>query len=774
MKKNECQKQKRLFVLKIAVLLCGTLLFLNELFPQDTTTQSQPVIQLSGVGITWVIQNGETTFSSTNVVKDEIQDALGNGSINNLFELIPSMVTTSDAGTGIGYTYMRIRGIDQTRINVTVNGIALNDGESQGSWFVNLPDFGSHVNNLVVQRGVGTSNNGSAAFGASMNFNTSSVSENPSVELSSSAGSFYTFRNAVSVSSGLINKRLSSSISYSNIQSRGFIDRADAHLHSLFFTTQYRLLFHEKMFGKINFNILYGNEKTGLAWNGVPSDSLKTNRTYNDCGAYYDAADSMRYYDNETDNYQQTHYQLFYDIDKILNFQREDKTVSHHFRFDVGGHLTRGIGYYEEYKDDKSLSSYGLSPLVFTDTVIEQSDLVTRKYLDNYFYGLTFNFKHQILFLNKLTDKEQTIAWSIGGAMNRYDGKHYGTINWMQYAGAIPVNAHWYDGTGDKKQFNLFGTVSYQTKLLYTYLDLQYRRVDYQIAGTDDNLSDISQAYLWNFFNPKAGINLSLGNDSRHNLYLSFAIAHREPTRTDIVDAPSQNKPKPETVYDCEMGYRFHYKKYNFNVNIYDMYYRDQLVLTGLINDVGDAIMTNVKRSYRAGVELVSCYAPFKFFTWKVNGTISMNKILDYTEYVDDWDTGEQRENYLGTTNISFSPNLIVGNEFEFTVLKHFNIALNTKYVSKQFIDNSNNSQYVIKPYCITDLHLSYEIFTEAIPSISFFFHLNNIFNAKYESNAWLYRYYEQGQEYSLNGYYPQAGINFMVGLVLKFDRIKK
>lgn len=729
-------------------------------------------IQLKGVGITWTRPSGEEIFSSSVVNREEIKKSQGNGSINNLFDQIPSMITTSDAGTGIGYTYMRIRGIDQTRINVTINGIALNDAESQGSWFVNLPDFGTHVDNLQIQRGVGTSNNGAAAFGATMNFSTLSANPNPFLEITSSAGSFYTFRNTVSASTGLIKNRLSAAVSYSNIQSKGYIDRASANLNSLFFTTDYRLLSKDlsRDYGKLTFNLIYGNEKTGLAWNGVPSDSLKTNRTYNSCGEYYDANGNVHYYDNETDNYQQTHYQLFYSTNKKYYTEK----LEHNFKIDVGSHLTRGLGYYENYKSNKSFEDYGLPMLVLEHDTLTQTDLIARKYLDNYFYGATFNIEHRMTEPSREGAKRNSFSWSLGGAVNRYQGDHYGNIIWMQYAGNIPINHRWYDGIGDKTQLNIFGTASYSLdENIYTYLDLQYRRINYLIDGSDDNLTNIFQDYIWNFFNPKLGFHYSWkGKQNEHlnqSVYGSFAMANREPTRADLIDSPNEKKPVPETLYDLELGYRLKTKNFAFNANYYFMYYKDQLILTGEINDVGAAIMTNVPQSYRTGLELIASYKPVSFFLWKINGTFSLNKILNYMEYVDNWDTWSQEQNQLGTTDISFSPSIVAANEFVFTPLKHFNIGFVTKFVSKQYLDNSSNDHYILKPYSTTNLNLSYEFHTKIIPEIGLFFNINNLFNAQYESNAWLYKYYKEGIEKFEDGYYTQAGINFLGGIRLKF-----
>ena len=767
MTSNRILKVIREFAAGIATL---TLFCTPVLSLAQSLTDSLNPIELKSVGVTWTRPNGEECFSVTNVNEDAIRKNAGNGSVNNMFDMVPSMVTTSDAGTGVGYTYMRIRGIDQTRINVTLNGIALNDAESQGSWLVNLPDLGLKTQHLEIQRGVGTSNNGAAAFGATMNFSTLDPAEKAFLEFNSAAGSFYTFKNTVAASTGRIKDRFSASVAYSNTLSKGYIDRASANLNSIFFTSDYKMLSKDKSksYGTLKFNFLYGKEKTGLAWNGVPGDSLATNRRYNSCGEYYDLNGERHYYENETDNYNQNHFQLFY-----TGYNKP--SAKNRLRYDLGVHLTRGIGYYEEYKDDAVYAYYGLPDIIYGEDTTSYSDMITRKYLDNYLYGFNFNIKQNI---NKnKTDGEKTKfrqwSWSVGGDIKQYDGKHYGSIIWAQRADSIPANMHWYDGTGNKTQGNLFGTMSFSNEHVYTYLDLQYRLIYYKIAGIDENLNDISQKYLWNFFNPKAGINYSWKDRKSltHSVYTSFAVAHREPTRSDLTESDADRRPVPERMYDVEAGYRLTGNTFAVNANGYFMYYDNQLVLTGEINSVGAAIMTNVKKSFRTGIEIITAYKPVKWFAWNLNATFSMNKILDYTDYIDDWDseTGEQRTAKLGTSTISFSPAIVAGNDFTFTPVKDFNISFITKFVSKQYLDNSQDENLIIKPYCVSNLHFDYTLRTRAVSEIGFFFHINNIFNHKYTSNAWIYKFYSGDELNYMTGYYPQAGINFIGGIRLRF-----
>jgi iron complex outermembrane receptor protein len=739
-------------------------------------------IQLSDVEIKWVRPSGEMPFAGTNVNRDQINGNIGNGSINNLFENIPSMLITSDAGNGIGATAMRLRGIDHTRINVTLNGIELNDAESQGTWFVNLPNLSSYTQNLTLQRGVGTSTNGAAAFGGSINFETlESNNDKPFLEVSSSAGSFYTFKNSVAAGTGLVKQRFSATAFYSNLQSRGYVEHATANLNSAYFTAQYRLLDFKKGkdYGTLRFNLMYGNEKTGLAWNGTDAETLKKNRRYNSCGAYFDNEGNEQHYNNETDNYQQTHYQLFY------NYKKEKQgreNLMHTFDLNVGLHLTRGIGYYEQYKDNRKYSNYdGLTPVMDTaftiadtvtnrvDTVVKElkKDLVVRKFLDNYFYGFTFNFSDEI----RNTQKQSMLRWTIGGAVNEYDGKHYGDIVWTEVAGGVSPHFRWYKNTGRKFQANIYGKIEYMPlRRLLLYGDVQYRYIDYSVKGIDDNFRDLTHRYRWaNFVNPKAGISYYLDSRLRNALYFSFALSHREPTRSDIVDAPADRVPVAETLYDFELGYSLNTSKFAFNANLYYMYYHDQLVLTGELNDVGDPMMTNVDKSYRTGIELVASYRPVRFFLWRLNGTFSLNKILNYKNYVIDYDTYSYREESLGVTDIAFSPNVIAGNEFVFTPLKNFDIALQTRFVSRQYLDNSSSKSFSLKPYSVSNLQLSYTIHTKPIEAIRLFFTVNNLFNMKYESTGSFYQYMENGTLYQYDAYNPQAGVNFLGGISLKF-----
>ena len=708
----------------------------------------------------------QTAANVTTMSLPQIRAQQGNGSVNNLLEFMPSVVTTSESGNGLGATYMFIRGIDQTRINTTLNGVTINNAESQGSWLVNLPDMAAFIENVSVQSGANTSD-GSTSYGARVDFVTREIPTNPFAEVRSSYGSFNTFHNMVSAGTGLIGKRFSMLASFSDIRSDGYIDHSGVRLNSGFLTAQYDLYNFKKNkdYGKLKFHLLYGTEHTGLAWNGVPYDLLETNRTYNSCGEYYDDLGNMYYYDNSKDHYTQTFYQLEY----IKDWIRQDG-LQHH-TLQVMPYLTRGIGYYEQYKDDKKVKKYGLVALYDS---IKTADLVTQKYLDNYFYGIHAQYTGSQVFRNHT---DQGLRWVVGTDVSNYNGKHYGNIVWVQPNRVVdcPAMYEWYRGTGNKLQAKAFGSLRYWYKNFSVTGELQYRRVDYSIDGVSDELAPIPQEYHWNFVNPKVALHYYLNKSKlKHAFDLSFATANREATRNDLVGAPEGRKPIPETLYDLEFSYTMHNDKFFFNTTLYGMYYRNQLVRTGELDQTGDALMANVDKSYRAGIELSAAYRPVHFFTWHINGGFSLNKVLDYVHYVanynEDWDDDGYVEQHLGNTPIAYSPNIIIGNDFTFTPVKNFNISLVTKFVSKQYLDNSGDEAYVLKPYSFTNLRLSYTFHFKCLKDLELFVNVNNLFNTKYENNAAMYSYYYMATDkYYEASYFPQAGINALGGVRLKF-----
>jgi iron complex outermembrane receptor protein len=688
-----------------------------------------------------------TTFQ--NLDKQDIQKADIGQDIPYILSMTPSLVSTSDAGAGVGYTGMRIRGTDISRINVTVNGIPMNDPESQGVWWVNMPDLASSLNSIQIQRGVGTSTNGTASFGASINMQTQKLSMEPFAEISTSYGSFNTQRYRLSTSTGLIDNKWSVDARLSKMYSDGYIDRASSDLKSFYVSGAY--------YGKrsiLRFNIFSGKEKTYQAWYGVPKDSLETNPTYNPYT-----------YNNETDNYQQDNYQMIY-----------SKEINSHWNINAALHYTKGRGYYESFKKNEKLSKYGLGPYYIGGDTITRSDLIRQKWLDNDFYGATASANY---------DNKKNLRVNIGAAFNQYSGDHFGKIVWAEYA-LMGKDYEYYRNNGLKNNFNFFTKVSYDiTEAFSIYGDIQYQMIDYWMSGIHDDFKNLDGYHHFEFVNPKFGLSYAL-ND-HNNIYASAAVAQKEPTRNDFRDADVGKTPKAEFLIDYEAGYEYTATKFKVQANFYFMDYTDQLIMTGKINNVGTPIMTNVDKSYRAGIELMAAAHITKWLNWSANATFSQNKIKNFTEYVDNWDTWGQEVTELGTTDIAFSPNVIIGNQFEFTPIKNFNIAINSKYVGEQYIDNTSSRERMLDAYFTTDLRFNYNIKNKYIKNIALNFSINNIFNSHYVSNAWVYQYksgdgsydgsygdpYSNPSEkpgyYNMAGYFPQAGINFMAGLTLRF-----
>lgn len=676
----------------------------------------------------------KTPTAFTNVSKKEIREINLGQDIPMLLDATPSVITTSDAGAGIGYTGIRIRGTDMTRINITVNGIPLNDAESHGVFWVNMPDFASSVDDIQIQRGVGTSTNGAAAFGASINMQTLKLNAKPYAEISNSYGSFNTLKHTVSLGTGLLEGKWAVDGRLSKLSTDGYVDRAFSDLKSFYISGSY--------YGKksmLKLNVFSGKEYTYQAWNGIPKDSLKTNRTYN---SYT--------YENETDNYQQDHYQLHY------SYQ-----LNRNLNFNTALHYTKGSGYYEQFKDSRSFADYKLNDVIIGVDTITETDLIQQKWLDNDFYGITYSLNY---------DKNKIRA-SLGGAWNKYDGDHFGKVIWANFSSNSEINHQWYFNNGLKTDFNIFAKINYQIiEKLSLYGDLQYRQIDYDIKGEHDDLRDLTQKHNYSFINPKVGAFYEF-ND-KHKTYLSFAIGNREPSRGSFRDADANQIPKAETLYDYELGYNFNLPKLLLSCNIYYMDYKDQLVLTGKINSVGDAIMINVPESYRAGIEVTAALQIIDKLKWSVNTTISRNEIRKITEYVNEYDANwefiSQATKTFSTTDISFSPSIISNSQLSYEVFNNLNIIFTSKYVGEQFIDNTSNKERIIDAYFVNNLRLNYTFKTKFIKEIGLNLMVNNIFNEEYESNAWVWNYYLDGKRYADFGYFPQAGINFLFGLNLK------
>ena len=675
----------------------------------------------------------------------------------------PGVVVTSDAGAGVGYTGIRIRGSDATRVNVTLNGIPYNDSESQGTFWVNMPDFASSVDNVQIQRGVGTSTNGAGAFGGSLNIQTTAPSVEPYAELNNTYGSFNTWKNTVRVGTGLLNDHFSFDGRLSRIKSDGFIDRASSDLKSYFISGAYQ--------GKkdlLRLNVFGGTESTYQAWNGIPESRL--NGDVEGMKAYIarnylseeDAANllnsgSRTYnsftYKDQTDNYWQNHYQLLY-----------ARQFSDKLSFNGALHYTDGRGYYEEYKADQKLANYGLENVDLGGTeAVSRTNLIRRRWLDNDFYGATYNFNYQA---------KNNLNFTLGGAYNQYDGKHFGEIIWAQYASNGKYGDHYYDNTGKKTDFNIFGKASYTlAEKLSLYADLQYRKLDYSILGTEKSLNALNITDQLNFFNPKLGATYFI--DEKSNVYASFAVANKEPNRDDYVNATANIYPSSERLSNLEAGYRFKGQKFQAGFNVYSMQYKDQLVLTGKINDVGESIRQNVDNSYRIGVELDASYTISDQFNVNANAALSRNKIRNYQDYLyeynDDGDIINTVVTDYKSPDIAFSPSAVLFGELVYKPFAGFGIGFQNKYVSKQYLDNTQNEGRKLRGYYVGNIRAGYDFALFGIKQANVGLLVNNIFNKKYESNGYTYGSIYQGVTTTENFYFPQAGTNFLLSLNLKF-----
>ena len=642
---------------------------------------------------------------------------------------MPSVVTTTDAGNGVGYTYMRVRGSDGSRINVTLNGVPFNDSESQGTFFVNLPDFASSLESVQLQRGVGTSTNGAGAFGASLNMQTKSFQEKAYAEVSNSVGSFNTRKHTLAFGTGLHNN-FEMNARISNIASDGFIDRASSNMFGYFFNANY---ITEK--SQVKFLAFGGKEKTYQAWYGIEDvDKLENDRTFNPAGMYTDEFGNTQFYDNETDNYWQNHFQLHW------SEKWSEKWISN-----AALHYTIGKGYFEQYREDEDLADYNLPDFNGNST----SDLVRKRWLDNDFFGATFS-------LNYKTAKTDLL---FGGAANRYLGKHFGEVVWTQFY--VPNPNRYYDDFGNKDDVNFYTKASYNiTSKLNLFTDLQYRMVFYE--ATSVKFSDVNDTFR--FFNPKAGLSYQL--NAKNSFYGYFGIANKEPRRDDY----ENGSVKPERLFDYELGWKYNTQKVKISANAFYMNYKDQLVLTGALNDVGSPIFTNSGKSYRVGLEVESSIAITDKLILNPNVTLSQNKNQDF--YF-------QRDGVLqnlGNTDIAFSPNLVIGNRLTFLPIKDFQISFLSKFVSEQYMGNIDSEQSKLDAYFVNDLNVNYEWkLNKAIKSIVFSGLVNNIFDLEYESNGYFYTYDDDwsnpGNVTTVEGtgYYPQAGINFLLGMSLKF-----
>ncbi len=682
-------------------------------------------------------------FTQSNITKQDIEARNLGQDIPVLLNFLPNVVTTSDAGAGVGYTGIRVRGSDATRVNVTINGIPLNDSESHNVFWVNLPDFASSTQSMQLQRGVGSSTNGAGAFGASLSMSTNGIQEKAFAEVSLSAGSYQTFKTNVQFSSGTLNSFGNFKAEFtgrvSKIESNGYIDRAASDLKSVYLSASF---FNDNTLIKaIAFG---GHEITYQSWYGIDGETLKTDRTYNPAGEIYDDnGNVVDFYDNQVDDYKQDHYQLH------INHQFENDWVTN-----LAFHYTYGRGFYEEYENDADFELYGFDSMQIDGDLIETTDLVQQKWLDNDFYGTTFSAL-------KNFDK---INFIFGGAWNKYIGDHFGEVIWAKYGSTTPKQ-RFYENQGEKTDFNIYAKADYNFNDKWSlFADLQYRIVNYKIAGTDEGPVNIAVKDDNNFFNPKVGVNYFL---DKSNFYFSYAKGHKEPKRADY---EADSNVKPESLDDFELGWKYNSDKFILNTNLYYMNYQDQLVLSGELDNVGNPIARNAGKSYRLGLEIESVIKLTNRLNWQPNIAISANKNVDKYFQFD----GVLKD--FGNTDLAYSPSFIAGSILSYKPMTNLNISFLSKYVGEQFMSNIEHPNSKLKSYFVNDLNVSYEITTKNLfKSIVFSGLVNNLFNIKYVSNGYFYTYDDTWSDANQittitgAGYYPQAEVNFLLGVNLKF-----
>lgn len=685
-----------------------------------------------------VSEDAPVTFS--NLGSEEIADRNLGQDIPSLMKFMPSVTTTSDAGAGIGYTGIRVRGSDATRVNVTINGVPYNDAESQGTFWVNLGDFASSVESLQLQRGVGTSTNGAGAFGASLNILTDSYNPEPFAEISASVGSYSTRKNTLEFSTGLLKDRWAFSGRASVIKSDGYIDRASSDLKSYFLQGT-----HVGENSLIKALVFGGSEVTYQAWDGIDAETLKKNRRFNPAGAYEDEEGNLRFYEDHTDNYMQDHVQLLWNQD-----------YNRRWSSNLALHYTYGRGYYESFREDSELEAYGLTAFLSEGQMVSTSDLVTRKWLDNDFYGTTFSLSYE----------EETLEVIFGGGWNNYVGDHFGEIVYASFAPLTRPFQRYYENQAEKSDSNLFGKATLQLgDRLALYGDLQVRRIHYQVDGVQEEEVPFVVDDAHTFFNPKAGLTFTI--NPLHQLYFSFARAHREPNRTDY----QNGNPEPEELNDFELGWRYSSPGFELNTNLYYMKYRNQLVLTGELNDVGAPIRRNSGNSYRLGLEVDARLRLSPDLWWRPNIALSRNK---NAEWIAPWN-GELRN--FGSTDISYSPEIITGSILEYAPISGLELKWLSKYLGAQYLSNLQNIGSRLDSYFVNDFNIQYTWRNPPLfEQVVFTGLVNNVFSVEYVSNGYYYTYDIPDPDQPAGvrtvegaGYYPQATRNFLMGASFRF-----
>lgn len=754
-----------------AMSLCLTTLSgraAEKAIPTDTLS-----VILNDVDVTATRASGNTPIAFTNVKAEDFARQNDGRDLPFLLLSTPSVVATSDAGLGIGYTSMRVRGTDATRINVTTNGVPVNNPESHQVYWVDLPDVASSVRNIQIQRGAGTSTNGAAAFGASVNMATTAPSITPYAEVSGSYGMYNTHKESISLGSGRLGNHWAIDARLSNIGTDGYIDRATVDLWSYFGQVGY----YNKG-TSLKLLAFGGKEETYMAWDYASKDEIAAyGRRYNPCGEYKDKDGNTAYYPNQKDDYILHNFQLVF-----------NQAIGNNWTINSTLFYSKGDGFYEQYKKKRTLKEYGLSSFTTndfdvtgvnasSDGTVKKADLIRKKSMDNGFGGLVASLNYNNSRVNA----------TLGGSVNNYRGHHFGQVLWVRnYIGDLDPQQEYYRNMGEKFDANIYARANVElTRGLSVYGDLQYRHINYDITGENDTydyntgamqLLNVHQKF--DFFNPKAGLNWQINRNNR--AFASWSVAHREPARNNYTDSDAAHQPRAERLFDYEVGYGFHSSMFSAEVNLYYMDYKDQLVATGQLSDTGAALSVNVPESYRMGVELQAAFRPCSWFEWTANATLSRNRIKNYTEYIPDddyncsYDDSYYVKNSYSNTPISFSPGFIFNTGFNFNY-KGFDASLTGQYVGKQYLTNVGDNDLAIDPYFVSNLHLGYTLkgFL-GVKEMRLGFIVYNLFNEKYESNGyggkgWYLNDNGEREVYSYSGYSVQAPTNVMGTLTLKF-----
>lgn len=696
-----------------------------------------------------------TPIAYSNMNSKEIKETNTAKNIPYILQTLPSVVAFSEDGSGVGNTSLRIRGTDATRINVTLNGMPLNNPETQEVYWVNIPDISNSLQNIQIQRGVGSSTNGAGAFGASISLKTVGGRPETYGEASSAIGSYNTITSSITAGTGVMKNGLSVDARFSRITGDGYIRNGKVNHRGAYAALSY---YTDNQLIRLSY--IHGVQHTGITWEGITPEQMAEDRKYNPAGKYKDEAGNTLYYDNETDNYYSDIIQLTY-----------SNQLSDRFSLNAGLSYNNGYGYYENYKRNQKFKNFLLPEQTVNDSTYSSSDLIRRKAMKNGFYAgnFTLNYDFEKLSL-------------VGGiSFSHFDGDHFGRLLWVKYNENIPSNYEWYFNNGKKNDYNAFIKAGYNlTDKVSLFGDIQYRYVDYRMKGMDDDLEEIKNNNYYSFFNPKAGISYHING---HEIYGSVAVANREPLRADLkesVKGGNSQDIKPERMFDYEIGYKYSNGRTSFNANLYYMYYKNQMVQTGKLNDTGYKLMENVPSSYRAGIELMGAYEFNKWLRLDANVTFSSNKIKDYTAYFDLYETvndyydeneiiGQDAENF-GKSDISFSPNVISSGIISFTP-KSFRFSLIGKYVGKQYLDNTSNENRRLDDYFIANFTAGYTFKTNKIGEIDLQFFVNNVFSKKYVANGYAstVRFADDSPESSWIGLYPQATRNVMAKLGIRF-----